>query len=87
MSNRTITVVLEINDNEQASVLWQAHIDNSAILGCKVRSLGEGNFIKKVSDLEDMVSDILDIAEDNRTDAAYKIVGLIEVFDKKTDKT
>lgn len=87
MSNRIITVVLEISDQEQAKTLWQAHMDNSSILGCKVRSLGEGNCIKKINDLNKLVSDILEVAADGHRDAADKIVDLIGSFDKKTDKT
>jgi hypothetical protein len=43
---RTITVVLQIEDAEEARQLWTSHLDGKLVAGCKVQSISNGNVQK-----------------------------------------
>ena len=59
MSNkpRVVTVVLVVRDQETANLLWEAHKNNTHVLGCSVAVITEENVIKKLRQHEEFLED------------------------------
>ena len=48
MSNvgRVLTLVVRILDAEQAEAIWNTHVKNELLAGCKITTIAEGNAVK-----------------------------------------
>ena len=52
---RVITVVLEIDNAEEAKAIWDSHLACKNLNGCRVAAIAEGDLVKKVEELDDRV--------------------------------
>ena len=76
MTNRIITVVLEIENTEEAKVLWSTHLlQQKLIAGCKVVSISNGDCIKALNAVEEIINENGDGFGDAIEDAIKDIRG------------
>lgn len=52
---RTVTVVLQIEDEKAASAIWDAHMSGALLNGCKVESVGNGDAFDHISAAEKLL--------------------------------
>jgi hypothetical protein len=59
MSNkgRTITVVLTIDDPEAAKAIWERHMDDGLLAGCRVGSIANGDQLEKLEEAIGMMTE------------------------------
>ena len=76
MTNRIITVVLEIENTEEAKVLWSTHLlQQKLIAGCKVVSISNGDCIKALNAVDNIINTSCDHLADEIEDAIKDIRG------------
>lgn len=80
MSWKTITLVVEIENEEEAKWIWKNHMgDNAAQHGVKVLLIQNGHLPHRVDKFLAEINEILD--ENSCIDQKEKIIDLVENFD------
>lgn len=76
----TITVILEVKDEEKAREIWKAHGEGTLIAGCQVNGIGNGDYFKKVRAYEDGLNDILKASE--RHTGTKPVDDILDIIDQ-----
>ena len=78
MTKRIITVVLEVEDAEEANVIWKCHLlGQEKIAGCKVVTIANGDYVKTL----DAIDKVL---EDETNNACLRLIDKIDDAIKNT---
>lgn len=54
-SKRLITVVLEIQDQDLITPIWDAYLEGLQFNGCRIKSISNGDFLAQLNYLENQL--------------------------------
>ena len=60
VTNRKLTIVLDVLDKEKAQWLWDNHLNGDTSSGIRVTSISNGDLVEKNTILEDLVNEMRD---------------------------